>query len=98
MPRYFFDVWRDDEEEQDEEGSDLADLAAVKAELFEAVAELAKEDIRARPADRRALLIKVRDANGRGLFQAQFQFDLQPLDQDAASLSSTPGSGRDTEH
>src|SRR4051794_5237021 len=98
MPRYFFDVWRDDEEEQDEEGSDLPDLAAVKAELFEAVAELAKEDIRARPAERRALLIKVRDANGRDLFQAQFQFALQPLDHDAAALSSRPGSGHDTEH
>jgi hypothetical protein len=69
MPRYFFDVWRDDEEEQDEEGSDLADLAAVKAELFEAVAELAKEDIRARPADRRALSSKYGMRTGEAYFR-----------------------------
>jgi hypothetical protein len=98
MPRYFFDIWRDDDEAPDEDGCDLPNLAAVKFELCEAVAELAKEELRKHCADQRTLHIKVRDANGRHLFQARFQFDLQPLDQDAATLSSRPRSARDTEH
>jgi hypothetical protein len=98
MPRYFFDIWRDDEEAPDEDGCDLPDLAAVKAELCETVAELAKEELRRHYADQRALRVKVRNANGRHIFQARFQFDLQPLDTGAETLSSRPRSARDSEH
>jgi hypothetical protein len=96
MPRYYYDIWRDDEEAADEEGVELPNLDAVRTELCEAVAELARENLR-RPVERRRLSVRVRDANGRHLYQARLQFDLEPLGQDA-TLSSSTRSARDTEH
>ena len=99
MPRYFFDIWTGDEEAPDEDGTELPNLDAVRAELCEAVAELAKEQLRARAhVERREVRIKVRDANGRHLLQARLQFNLEPLGQDTSSAGPSTDSPADTRH
>ena len=65
MARYFFD-WRDNEAfEEDDEGMELPDLEAVKAEASRSLLERAHDILPGQ--DRRSLSIEVRDASGRPL-------------------------------
>lgn len=75
MARFFFD-WRDNENfEEDDEGTELPDLEAVKAEASRALIERAREEVPG--LDRHRLSIEVRDENGRPLVSIILVLEVQ---------------------
>lgn len=75
MARFFFD-WRDNENfEEDDEGTELPDLQAVKAEASRALIERAREEVPGLDCHR--LSIEVRDENGRPLVSIILVLEVQ---------------------
>jgi hypothetical protein len=77
MPRYYFDVWDDDDLTPDDTGLELDDLEAAKKVTAKRMADLAKDKI----ADsiRRVLAIEVRDEANRSLLEARLVFEMEQL-------------------
>jgi hypothetical protein len=77
MARYFFD-WRDNENfDEDDEGTDLPDLEAVKVEASRSLLERAHEILPGR--DRHTLSIEVRDESGRPLLSIVLILEVRVL-------------------
>jgi len=80
MRRYFFDIREGDEFIPDEEGEELSDLDAVQDEAARALADMAKDGLRARHRNGspRHLAIEVRDEFG-PVMLATFSFEIKRL-------------------
>jgi hypothetical protein len=72
MAIFYFDTRDDDTFTQDDEGVDLPDLEAAKAQAALSLAELAKDVLPG--ADRRGLAVEVRDQSG-PLLKAYMRFE-----------------------
>jgi hypothetical protein len=77
MPRYYFDLWKDNELIQDEEGTDMPGPNAAKDEVREALGQLAKEELMQENPSRE-LRVMAKDGT-KPIFQARLQLDLEAL-------------------
>ena len=78
MARYYFDFFDTEEASfPDSEGTDLPSFDAARDEAVHALMGLAR-DIRPNGPYRK-LQFKVRDSEGRELWQVSLQFEVQPL-------------------
>lgn len=77
MARYFFD-WRDNEHfDQDDEGTELPDLEAVKIEASRSLLERARDILPG--LDRHSLSIEVRDDHGKPLLSIILILEIRSL-------------------
>jgi hypothetical protein len=77
MARHFFD-WRDNKDfDEDEEGMELPDLEAVKAEACRSLLERARDILPG--LDRHSLSIDVRDEGGRRLLSIILILEIRAL-------------------
>lgn len=80
MPHYFFDFLDEGGLALDEEGLELSDLCAARAEAARSLADMALDAIRS-PAsvnDRHTMAIEVRDASG-PVIQVTFSLEIVTL-------------------
>ncbi len=68
MPRYFFDTYDGDLFLPDDQGIELENLAAVKAEASRGLADMAGDELP--DGDQRSFVVKVRDEAGEVVLQA----------------------------
>lgn len=77
MALFFFD-WRDNENfEEDDEGMELPDLEAVKAEASRALIERAREEVSGQ--DRHSLSMEVRDESGQSVLSVVLVLEVRTL-------------------
>ena len=72
MPRYFFDT-HDGGHFRDDEGSDLADVAAARLEAMRALPEISRFAI-PEDGDNQAYIVLVRDESGAVVYTATLTF------------------------
>jgi len=65
MPRYYFDYLDGPKSAPDEEGKELPDLAAARAEALQTLGLIAKDELP--DGDRRDFRISIREENGPAL-------------------------------
>jgi hypothetical protein len=68
VPRYFFDTYDGDLFLPDDQGIELEDLAAVKAEASRGLADMAGDELP--DGDQRSFVVRVRDEAGEVVLQA----------------------------
>ncbi len=68
MPRYFFDTYDGDLFLPDDQGIELENLAAVKAEASRGLADMAGDELP--DGDQRSFVVRVRDEAGDVVLQA----------------------------
>ena len=76
MPRFYFDFSEGDSHSEDDEGTDLPDLAEARIEAIEALVAMGK-DYRERVAS--GLAVNIRDITGKRLFRATLRITLEDL-------------------
>ena len=74
MPRYYFDLWKGDEQLPDDEGTELPNPDAAKAEISASIAELSRDALLDARGDSCELRVLVRD-DSKPLFQARLRFN-----------------------
>jgi hypothetical protein len=68
MPRFFFDIRRENVVEPDHDGLHLPSAAVARAEAARAAVEMVKDAV---PDDTPDIVIVVRDEHGRQLFEVE---------------------------
>ncbi len=68
MPRYFFDTYDGDHFLPDDQGIELENLAAAKAEASRGLADMAGDELP--DGDQRSFVVRVRDEAGEVVLQA----------------------------
>ena len=78
MPRYYFDLLDGDILAVDEEGLELPDSQAARAEADKSLADMARDALHASAASpgKRGMAIEVRDARG-PVMQVRFNFEVE---------------------
>ena len=77
MPRYYFDVWNDDDLAPDETGVELDNLEAAKTATAKRMADLANDVLPGSTG--RVLAIEVRDEANRSVLEARLVFEMEQL-------------------
>ena len=72
MPRYFFDI-KDGGLQQDDMGTECADLDEVRMAAMKVLPDVAREDI-PKDGDRRTFIVVVRDEDGHAVYTATLTF------------------------
>lgn len=72
MPRYFFDV-HNGSTTRDDEGTECADLAAMRQEVLRLLPDIARDEV-PEDGDRRTFTVLVSDEDGKAVFTATLTF------------------------
>lgn len=78
MTRYYFDIDDGEHQTHDDEGHACANRRAVRSVAVRALPEIARDHLP--DGDRREFVVKVRDQDGRYLFEARLAFTARWLD------------------
>ena len=73
MPRYFFDI-ADGSLQQDDTGTECADLNEVRMAAMKVLPDVAREDIIPKDGDRRTFPVVARDEDGHAVYTAALTF------------------------
>ncbi|AWN34537.1 DUF6894 family protein [Methylobacterium radiodurans] len=81
MPRFFIDTDDGDQFDRDEDGYELPDRDAARVEAIGALPDLARSQIP--DGDRRTFRVRVRDADGKPVYEASLTLDGRWLEPEA---------------
>jgi len=68
MSRYYFDLFTADETTRDDHGQELSSLEHLRREAIQLLPDIARDELPGSDEDR--FIVKVRDADGRYVFEA----------------------------